>query len=109
MSMNIKTYVCAIIGAIGGAVSAALGGWDNAIITLIIFMTADFATGIACAIFWNKSSNSENGALSSKACWQGIIKKSAPYCLWYAPITLMCCWDVITYAMLLSSHFVRPN
>ena len=29
MSMNIKTYVCAIIGAIGGAVSAALGGWDN--------------------------------------------------------------------------------
>lgn len=74
--MNIKTYVCAIIGAIGGAVSAALGGWDNAIITLLIFMAADFATGIACAIFWNKSSKSENGALSSKACWQGIIKKN---------------------------------
>jgi hypothetical protein len=30
MSMNIKTYVCAIIGAIGRAVSAALGGWKIA-------------------------------------------------------------------------------
>lgn len=30
MSMNIKTYVCAIIGAIGGAVSVALGGWKIA-------------------------------------------------------------------------------
>lgn len=75
MSMNIKTYVCAIIGAIGGAVSAALGGWDNAIITLIIFMTADFILGLANAMWWHKSDKSENGALSSRACWQGIVKK----------------------------------
>lgn len=75
MSMNIKTYVCAIIGAVGGAVSAALGGWDNAIITLIIFMAADFILGLANAMWWHKSDKSENGALSSRACWQGIVKK----------------------------------
>ena len=104
MTTNIKTYVCAIIGAIGGAVSAALGGWDNAIITLLIFMAADFATGIACAIFWNKSSKSENGALSSKACWQGIIKKICTIllvvCAHYADVLLGC--DYIRNAVVIA-------
>ena len=101
MTMNIKTYVCAIIC---GAVSASLGGLYNAIITLIIFMAADFATPIACAIFCNKSSKSENGALSSKACWQGIIKKICTIllvvCAHYADVLLGC--DYIRNAVVIA-------
>ena len=61
MSMNIKTYVCAIIGAIGGAVSAALGGWDNAIITLLIFMAADFILGLATPCGGTNPTNRKTG------------------------------------------------
>jgi len=104
MSMNIKTYVCAIIGAIGGAVSAALGGWDNAIITLLIFMAADFILGLANAMWWHKSDKSENGALSSKACWQGIIKKICTIllvvCAHYADVLLGC--DYIRNAVVIA-------
>ena len=67
--------LCAFIGAIGSAIAQILGGWDNDIIALLIFMAIDFTTGLACAIFWNNSNKSENGALSSKACWRGIVKK----------------------------------
>jgi len=104
MSMDIKTYVCAIIGAIGGAVSAALGGWDSAIIVLIIFMATDFATGLACAIFWQKSTKTESGALSSKACWQGLIKKICTIllvvCAHYADVLLGC--DYIRNAVIIA-------
>ena len=30
--------VCTAVGAVGGVIARALGGWDNAVITLIIFM-----------------------------------------------------------------------
>ncbi len=67
--------VCAAAGALGSYIVSLLGGWDNAIVTLIIFMSADFIMGLVCAAFFGKSNKSENGALSSKACRQGIIKK----------------------------------
>ena len=73
--MSAKNTICAVIGAFGGLISAALGGWDNAVITLIVFMAVDFAMGLANAIWWHKSDKSPNGALSSAACWRGIIKK----------------------------------
>lgn len=73
--MSAKNTICAVIGAFGGLISAALGGWDNAVITLIVFMAVDFAMGLANAIWWHKSDKSPNGALSSAACRRGIIKK----------------------------------
>lgn len=69
------TALCAVIGVIGAGVAEALGGWDNAIITLLVFMAIDFVTGIACALFFRNSSKSENGALSSKECRRGLVKK----------------------------------
>ena len=38
-----KEGVCTTIGAIGGAVAAALGGWGQSLITLVVFKTVDFA------------------------------------------------------------------
>lgn len=74
--MNGKLIVlCSTLGAVGSAIAKALGGWDNAVITLVILMCVDFVMGLLCALVFGKSDKSTNGALSSKACWQGVTKK----------------------------------
>ena len=69
------SVVCAAVGTAGAAVAKALGGWDNAVITLIIFMVIDYAMGLIVAGVFKKSEKSENGGLSSKACWVGLARK----------------------------------
>ena len=103
--MNEKiTVACSAIGIVGSVIAQSLGGWDSAVLTLIICMSIDFATGLACAVFWNKSKKSENGALSSKACWQGIIKKLCTVllvvCAHYADVLLGC--DYIRNAVVIA-------
>ena len=74
--MKLKmTILCGAIGTIGALIAKALGGWDNAVITLVVLMIIDFVMGLLCALVFGKSNKSENGALSSKACWQGVTKK----------------------------------
>ena len=67
--------LCSAIGVVGSFIAKGLGGWDDAIITLIIFMIIDFIMGLLCALVFGKSDKSENGALSSAACWRGLVKK----------------------------------
>lgn len=67
--------VCAAVGTAGAAVAKALGGWDNAVITLIIFMVIDYAMGLIVAGVFKKSEKSENGGLSSRVCWVGLARK----------------------------------
>ncbi len=74
--MNEKMIaVCSFVGVVGAAIADALGGWDDAVLTLIIFMAIDFAMGLLCAMVFGKSNKSANGALSSAACWKGLVKK----------------------------------
>ena len=74
--MNGKfAVICSFFGAIGAFIAKALGGWDIAVISLIIFMAIDFSMGLVCAIVFGKSDKSKNGGLSSSACWKGIAKK----------------------------------
>ena len=67
--------VCSFAGVLGAAIAEALGGWDNAVITLIAFMAIDFIMGLICALVFGRSNKSANGSLSSSACWKGLIKK----------------------------------
>ena len=67
--------VCSFAGVLGAAIAETLGGWDNAVITLIAFMAIDFVMGLICALVFGKSNKSANGALSSSACRKGLIKK----------------------------------
>ena len=46
---------CAGIGALGSAIAAALGGWDAPLLTLIICMAADYATGLLVAGIFHAS------------------------------------------------------
>ena len=73
--MTFKTYITAILGAIGGYISLLFGGWSNDIQTLIIFMVIDFAMGITLASVFHISNKSESGTLSSAAGWKGLCRK----------------------------------
>ena len=70
-----KSSICTIFGAIGGGIAALFGGWDAALITLVIFMCVDYLTGIIVAGVFHKSCKSENGALESRAGWKGLCRK----------------------------------
>ena len=37
-----KEMLCTGIGAVGGAIASFFGGWDQALMTLIIFMAMDY-------------------------------------------------------------------
>ena len=69
-----KETICTIAGIIGGAIAMVLGGWDSAIVTLMIFMGVDFVTGLVTAAI-GKSKHSDSGKLNSKAGWVGLAKK----------------------------------
>ncbi len=69
-----KETICTIAGLIGGFIAAIFGGWDSALVTLVIFMAIDFFTGVVTAAM-KKSKHTESGGLSSKAGWFGLAKK----------------------------------
>lgn len=64
-----------LVGAIGGFVAMAFGGWSDALITLIVFMALDYVTGLIVAGIFKKSKKSENGALESRAGFKGLCRK----------------------------------
>lgn len=92
--------VCTAVGAVGGVIAKALGGWDNAVITLIIFMMIDYAMGLIVAGVFKNSEKSENGGLSSRVCWIGLARKV---------ITLL--FVVIAYRLdlLIGSDYIRTG
>ena len=72
---NIKAFICAAIGAVGGVITNLLGGWSEDMITLVVFMAIDFIMGLILAGVFHKSNKSETGHLNSRAGWKGLCKK----------------------------------
>lgn len=70
-----KEGVCIAAGTIGAFISSMFGGWDSALITLLIFMGVDYLTGIIVAGVFHKSGKSESGSLKSEAGFKGLCKK----------------------------------
>ena len=67
--------VYSIVGAVGGFIAMAFGGWSDALITLMIFMGVDYVTGLIVAGIFKKSKKSESGALESRAGFKGLCRK----------------------------------
>ena len=92
--------VCASIGAIGAGIAAAFGGWDAALITLIIFMAVDYITGLIVAGVFHASPKTENGALESKAGLKGLLRKGGMLLV----VLVACRLD-----LMLGAHFIRDT
>lgn len=70
-----KIHVCTAAGMLGSFLAYLLGGWDEALITLIIFMTIDYITGLMVAGVFKKSRKTETGGLESNAGFKGLCRK----------------------------------
>lgn len=70
-----KLGLLTIMGAIGAFISSLFEGQDAALTTLVIFMAANYITGLVVAGVLKKSGKSENGNLKSRAGWKGLCRK----------------------------------
>jgi toxin secretion/phage lysis holin len=95
--LKMKDTICVAVGLAGGFFTAIFGGWDSALVTLVVFMAIDFFTGIITAIM-KKSKHTESGGLSSKAGWFGLAKKVC---------TLMLIVVAVRMDILLNTNYIR--
>lgn len=70
-----KQTILTILGILGGTLASFFGGWDEAVITLIIFMAIDYISGLIVAGIFHKSKKTQSGALESRAGLKGLIRK----------------------------------
>ncbi|MBR4911075.1 MAG: phage holin family protein [Clostridia bacterium] len=73
--MRFKDILSAAAGTAGALIVKITGGWNGAMTTLLIFMAADYISGLLLAGVFKKSPKSENGALQSYAGFKGIVRK----------------------------------
>lgn len=93
-----KDGICTAIGVVGSTIASFFGGFDAALITLLIFMGVDYATGLIVAGVFHKSEKTENGALESRAGWKGLCRKGVSLLV----VLVACRLD-----MILGSNFIR--
>lgn len=70
-----KSSICTSIGAVGAIVAGWFGGWDSALLALIVFMGIDYFTGLIVAGVFKKSPKSKTGKLESKIGYKGLCRK----------------------------------
>lgn len=70
-----KQTVCTGVGIVGSTIAAMFGGWDNGLVTLLIFMVIDYVSGLIVAGVFKNSPKTDTGALESKAGWKGLCRK----------------------------------
>lgn len=70
-----KNNICVALGIVGSFISGLFGGWDNGLITLLVFMAIDYISGLAVAGVFHNSQKTESGALESRAGWKGLCRK----------------------------------
>ena len=93
-----KNAVCTGAGVVGSTIAALFGGWDAALITLIIFVSIDYVTGLLVAGVFHTSEKTKNGALESRAGWKGLCRKGVTLLV----VLVACRLDLVTGA-----NFIR--
>ena len=96
--MKMKEKVCAGAGAVGAFVAHLYGGWDAALITLLILMGVDYLTGLIVAGVFHRSTKTKNGALESRAGWKGLCRKG---------VTLLIVLVAYRLDLVMKSNFIR--
>ena len=70
-----KDSVCTAMGVVGSAICWAFGGWDAAMIALLVCMCVDYVSGSMVALVFHKSTKTESGAYNSAYGLKGLCKK----------------------------------
>lgn len=71
----LKEGICTTVGIVGSFIVSLLGGWDNGLITLVLFMAIDYITGLIVAGVFHQSKKTQTGALESRAGFKGLCRK----------------------------------
>lgn len=93
-----KESICTGIGVVGGFIASLFGGWDAALVTLMIFMGIDYVTGLIVAGVFHTSEKTTNGALESRVGWKGLCRKGVSLLV----VLVACRLDLI-----MGSNFIR--
>jgi toxin secretion/phage lysis holin len=73
--IELKLGILSFLGVVGSIIISFLGGWDMALQTLIIFMAADWITGLIVAFVFKKSNKTDSGGANSSVGFIGLVKK----------------------------------
>lgn len=96
--MSLKDGLSAAIGALGALIANLLGGWDSALITLLLFMAVDYFSGLVVAGVFHNSTKTASGALESKAGWKGLCRKGVTLLI----VLIACRLDIV-----IGSDYIR--
>ncbi len=96
--MSMKNGLSAAIGALGALIANLLGGWDSALITLLLFMAVDYFSGLVVAGVFHNSPKTASGSLESKAGWKGICRKGISLLI----VLIACRLDIV-----IGSDYIR--
>lgn len=95
-----KNMILTILGIISGGISSLLGGWDAALVTLLIFMGVDYVTGLIVAGVFHNSEKTATGTLESRAGWKGLCRKGVTLLV----VLVACRLDIV-----IGSNFIRDS
>ncbi len=101
MGVHLTQAKAGIVGGaavVGAAISELFGGWDAAIMTLMLFMALDYVSGLIVAGVFQASDKTQSGKLDSAACWRGLLKKG---------MTLVIVLVAVRLDLVLGTSFVR--
>ncbi len=93
-----KEGVCFVTGAVGSFIASLFGGFDAAMVTLLIFMAIDYISGMIVAGVFKKSQKTKNGALESGAGWKGLCRKG---------MTLVIVLIAVRLDMVIKTNYIR--
>lgn len=93
-----KARILSLLGVVGSFIASLFGGFDAALVTLVIFMGVDYITGLVVAGVFHASEKTKNGALESRAGWKGICRKG---------VTLLVVLVACRLDLIMGSSFIR--
>lgn len=70
-----KETFCTLLGVFGSALCWAFGGWDAALMALVVCMSVDYISGSIVALVFHNSNKSETGSYNSAYGLKGLCKK----------------------------------
>ena len=70
-----RESISVLCGSIGAFLGSLFGGFDMALRVALIFMVSDWVIGVLVTLVFKSSSKTEDGKLSSKVMFTGLMKK----------------------------------